>query len=125
MYNPKETVFTFKMICCIDTVNSQRTGISEIIPCLERGGAMTQRIRLILADDHRIFRKGLKSLLSEKDYIQVLAEADDGDQALEMARKYKPRIVLMDMTEIRPWRWPGNTNHESFLWISACPRWTE
>ena len=51
----------------------------------------------MVADDHRIFRKGLKSLLSEKDYIQVLAEADDGDQALEMVLEYKPRIVIMDI----------------------------
>jgi DNA-binding NarL/FixJ family response regulator len=58
---------------------------------------MKERITIVVADDHRIFRKGLKSLLSEKDYIQVLAEADDGDQALEMVREYKPRIVIMDI----------------------------
>ena len=58
---------------------------------------MKDKITIIVADDHRIFRKGLKSLLSEKDYIQVMGEADDGDQALEMTRKYKPKIVIMDI----------------------------
>jgi two-component system response regulator DegU len=54
-------------------------------------------IKVILADDHRIFRKGLKSLLSDKAHIQVLAEADDGDEALKKAAQYKPHIVIMDI----------------------------
>jgi DNA-binding NarL/FixJ family response regulator len=58
---------------------------------------MKEKVTIIIADDHRIFRKGLKSLLSEKEQIQVMAEADDGDEALEMARKYKPKIVIMDI----------------------------
>ena len=58
---------------------------------------MREKIRIVLADDHRIFRKGLKSLLSEKEGIEVLAEADDGDEALKMARKYRPGIVIMDI----------------------------
>jgi DNA-binding NarL/FixJ family response regulator len=58
---------------------------------------MKDTIKIILADDHRIFRKGLKSLLSEKENIEVLAEADNGDEALEAARKYKPEIVIMDI----------------------------
>jgi DNA-binding NarL/FixJ family response regulator len=58
---------------------------------------MKDKVTIIIADDHRIFRKGLKSLLSEKDNIHIIAEADDGDQALEMARKYKPKIVIMDI----------------------------
>jgi len=58
---------------------------------------MRDTIKIILADDHRIFRKGLKSLLSEKEHIEVLAEADNGDEVLEAARKYKPEIVIMDI----------------------------
>ena len=58
---------------------------------------MSNVIRIILADDHRIFRKGLKSLFSEKKNIEVLAEADNGDEAVEAARKYKPEIVVMDI----------------------------
>ncbi len=58
---------------------------------------MREKIRIVLADDHRIFRKGLKSLLSEKEGIDVVAEADDGDEAVQMTRKYKPGIVIMDI----------------------------
>jgi len=58
---------------------------------------MRDIIKVILADDHRIFRKGLKSLLSEKKNIEVLAEADNGDEALEATKKYKPEIVVMDI----------------------------
>ena len=58
---------------------------------------MRDTITVVLADDHRIFRKGLKSLLSEKAHIEVLAEADDGDEALEKVAQYKPRLVIMDI----------------------------
>jgi DNA-binding NarL/FixJ family response regulator len=58
---------------------------------------MRDTIKVILADDHRIFRKGLKALLSEKEHIEVLAEADDGDEALKKASQYKPHIVIMDI----------------------------
>ena len=58
---------------------------------------MSDTIKIILADDHRIFRKGLKSLFSEKKNIEVLAEADNGDEAVEATRKYKPEIVVMDI----------------------------
>jgi len=58
---------------------------------------MTDKIKIILADDHRIFRKGLKSLLLENENIEVLAEAGDGNEALEKAKKYRPKIVVMDI----------------------------
>ena len=58
---------------------------------------MRDTITVVLADDHRIFRKGLKSLLSEKAHIEVLAEADDGDEALKKAAQYKPHLVIMDI----------------------------
>jgi DNA-binding NarL/FixJ family response regulator len=58
---------------------------------------MRNTITVILADDHRIFRKGLKALLSEKAHIEVIAEADDGDEALKKAAQYKPNLVIMDI----------------------------
>jgi DNA-binding NarL/FixJ family response regulator len=58
---------------------------------------MSEIIKIVLADDHRIFRKGLKSLFSEKKNIQILAEADNGDEAVEATRKYKPEIIVMDI----------------------------
>jgi DNA-binding NarL/FixJ family response regulator len=54
-------------------------------------------IRIILADDHRIIRDGLCSLLKHEPDIEVVGEADDGRGAVEMARKLKPDIVVMDL----------------------------
>ncbi|MBW2078192.1 MAG: DNA-binding response regulator [Deltaproteobacteria bacterium] len=58
---------------------------------------MRNTITVVLADDHRIFRKGLKSLLSDKAHIEVLAEADNGDEALKKVGQHKPHLVIMDI----------------------------
>jgi DNA-binding NarL/FixJ family response regulator len=58
---------------------------------------MRDTITVLLADDHRIFRKGLKALLSDKAHIEVIAEADDGDEALKKAVQHKPHLVIMDI----------------------------
>jgi DNA-binding NarL/FixJ family response regulator len=58
---------------------------------------MRDNITVILADDHRIFRKGLKSLLSDKAHIEVIDEADNGDEALKKAVQHKPHLVIMDI----------------------------
>ena len=54
-------------------------------------------IRIILADDHKIIRDGLCSLLKNEPDIKVVGEADDGRAAVEIARKLKPDIVIMDL----------------------------
>lgn len=55
-------------------------------------------IRLILVDDHDVVRTGLHSFLDSQEGIQVIGEADSGEAALELARKVKPDIVVMDIT---------------------------
>lgn len=56
-----------------------------------------QPLRILLADDHALFRKGLTSLLaSRKDFV-VVAEAGDGVEAIERARSVKPDLILMDV----------------------------
>jgi DNA-binding NarL/FixJ family response regulator len=54
-------------------------------------------VKVLIADDHLLFRDGLKSLLEARG-VEVVAEAQNGRQAVEMARHYKPDIVLMDLT---------------------------
>ena len=54
-------------------------------------------MRVLLADDHRIVREGLKSLLEAQDDMQVVAEAGDGRQALELAAQHVPDVIVMDV----------------------------
>ena len=55
------------------------------------------KIRVLLADDHAILREGVRALLRLADDIEVVGEAVDGSQAVEMARSLQPDVVLMDI----------------------------
>jgi len=54
-------------------------------------------IKILLADDHTIVRQGLKLILSAHSDLQVVGEAANGREAIELAAKLKPDIVLMDV----------------------------
>jgi DNA-binding NarL/FixJ family response regulator len=56
------------------------------------------KIRVLLADDHQIVRSGLRALIDRCDDIEVVAEAENGREALQMARKHQPDIVVMDIS---------------------------
>lgn len=55
------------------------------------------RIRLILADDHNIVRAGVRQLLESADDLQVVAEAQDGEQAQTLIEKLKPDVAVLDI----------------------------
>ena len=55
------------------------------------------RTRILIADDHTIFRAGLISLLSSQPEFEVVGEASDGDEALKILEKLKPDILLLDL----------------------------
>jgi len=55
-------------------------------------------IRVLLADDHALFRRGLASLLAAESDFEVVGEAVDGQQALEMVRELMPDVILMDVS---------------------------
>ena len=58
---------------------------------------MKRKIRILLADDHMLLRMGLSSLImSEKD-MEVIGEADNGREAVILARKLRPDVVIMDL----------------------------
>lgn len=65
------------------------------------------RIRVMLVDDHHIVRAGLAALLNRQPDLEVVAEAEDGAQALALYRTAKPDIVLMDA------RMPGLSGAET------------
>ena len=55
------------------------------------------KIRVLLAEDHTIVRKGLRSLLEDEDAIEVIGEAQDGREAVGKAGQLLPDVVLMDI----------------------------
>jgi DNA-binding NarL/FixJ family response regulator len=55
-------------------------------------------IRILLADDHRMVRAGLRSLLASADDVEVVAEAADGAQAVQAVADSAPDLVLMDLS---------------------------
>jgi PAS domain S-box-containing protein len=56
------------------------------------------RIRVLLVDDHKIVREGLRSLLAQDDKVEVVGAAADGHEAVDMAMHVRPDVVLMDVT---------------------------
>ena len=54
-------------------------------------------LRILLADDHRIMREGLRSLLEKQPDTEVIAEAENGRTTVQMSRRFKPDVVLMDI----------------------------
>ncbi|HBG71015.1 MAG: hypothetical protein A2W93_03065 [Bacteroidetes bacterium GWF2_43_63] len=54
-------------------------------------------IRLIIADDHEIFRKGLRIILNELDEVKVIAEAQNGNEVFEILKHQKADLILMDI----------------------------
>jgi len=56
-----------------------------------------QTIKILLADDHRIFREGLRSLLELEEDMQILCEAENGREAVSMAKEQQPDILLIDI----------------------------
>jgi YesN/AraC family two-component response regulator len=56
------------------------------------------KIRVLLAEDHTIVRKGLRALLEDQPGIEVIAEAEDGNQAVRLAEQFRPDVVLMDFS---------------------------
>jgi DNA-binding NarL/FixJ family response regulator len=58
---------------------------------------MNQPIRLLLVDDQALFREGLRTLLSTRPDFDVVAEAENGEEALRLAVQNQPHVVLMDL----------------------------
>lgn len=59
---------------------------------------MTETIRVLLADDHNVLRQGMAQALEIQPDITVVAQADNGLEAVELARQYQPDVLLMDIS---------------------------
>jgi len=58
---------------------------------------MTQPIRVILADDHAVVRKGIREFLEAEGDIHVVAEASDGNQAIALVAEHQPDVAVLDI----------------------------
>ena len=55
------------------------------------------KIKILLADDHALFREGLRSLLEDQEDIEIVGEAEDGLEAIRLAVQLQPALILMDI----------------------------
>lgn len=56
------------------------------------------KMRILLAEDHKVVREGTRRLLESQEDFEVVGEASDGVEAVELAKKYKPEIIIMDVS---------------------------
>jgi DNA-binding NarL/FixJ family response regulator len=68
------------------------------VPAIDIVGRMTAPIRILTADDHHLIRAGIASFLATEPELQVVAEAVNGEEALERYRDAQPDLVLMDLS---------------------------
>jgi CheY-like chemotaxis protein/anti-sigma regulatory factor (Ser/Thr protein kinase) len=77
-----------------------RPGSQAPLPACSAGQPMPppgERLRILLADDHEYFREGLANLLQMYDCLEIVAEADDGESAIELAGRLQPDIAILDI----------------------------
>jgi DNA-binding NarL/FixJ family response regulator len=70
-------------------------------------------IRVILADDHAVVRKGIREFLEDEEDIRVLAEASDGLAAQQLIQEHRPDVAILDI------RMPGATGIEVTRWVRS------
>ena len=59
---------------------------------------MEEKRHIVIAEDHTILREGLRSLLSASQDLEVVAEAEDGLEAVRCAEEYNPDLILLDLS---------------------------
>ena len=71
---------------------------SQTSQVAEGAEGQTQMLRVVIADDHDLFREGLRQLLETVDDIEVVGEASTGHQAIKLVKDHQPDVVLMDIS---------------------------
>jgi DNA-binding NarL/FixJ family response regulator len=64
---------------------------------LEAATNLRKSIRVLIADDHRLFAQALEAILATDERIEVVGDARDGAEAVELARTLEPDVILMDI----------------------------
>ena len=73
---------------------------------------MSERLRVLLVDDHKLFRSGVKALLARQTDIEVVGEAADGLDGVQQARQLRPDVILLDL------HMPGVSGREAVKTLS-------
>jgi DNA-binding NarL/FixJ family response regulator len=58
---------------------------------------MAEKVRVLLADDHAVVRRGIRQFLERTDDLEVIAEAADGGEALQLVEQYQPDVAVLDI----------------------------
>ena len=64
---------------------------------MEAARKLSESIRVLIADDHRLFAQALEAILATDDRIEVAGHARDGREAVELTRSLRPQVILMDI----------------------------
>lgn len=59
---------------------------------------MKRKMRLLIADDHSVVRDGIRSVLKSSPEYRIVAEAEDGEQAVTLAQRHRPDVIVMDIS---------------------------
>ena len=65
---------------------------------LPQENVSTQPVRVLIADDHRLFAEALETVLATDERIEVVGRAADGDEAVKLARRLQPDVVALDIS---------------------------
>lgn len=80
-------------------------------------------IKLLLVDDQTTYRQGLAELLSTETDLTVVAQAENGEQAIALAQTHQPDVILMDVRMPAPLQWSrSHPHHSPALPLDSHPR---
>lgn len=70
-----------------------------------------RRIRVLLADDHQVVRRGIRDFLTESGDIEIVAEAENGDEAVRLIEQHHPDVAVLDV------QMPGRSGIDVVRWV--------
>jgi DNA-binding NarL/FixJ family response regulator len=65
---------------------------------MEAAANVPHRLRVLIADDHRLFGQALEAILATDDRLEVVGHAGDGSEAVQLALSVEPEVILMDIS---------------------------